>query len=478
VLAGLAGEVAAAAAGMGQEYLNATILFAAAAMLGWHNVWMARHARDLKSRLGTLGDAVTAGTRPLYVLAIVVSLAVLREGSEVVLFLYGIAASGGNSGGAMLTGGAVGVAGGIAFGAALYVGLLRVPMRYLFAVTGALILLLAAGLAAQGAGYLVQADVLPPLGTALWDTSHILSERSVVGQTLHTLVGYIARPAGVQLLFYLLTLAVIGGLMRLFRPRVAKVRAVPAVLVVAVSATALALAATLKEARAGTEVFLPYVEQGEIELEYRGQLELDGAASKNKKSKHEFEIGYGITDFWFLEAGGEFEKEPGEKLNFEAIEFENVFQITQQGQYWADFGAYFAFERADDDGKPNEIKFGPIVSKSFGRVQATLNPFFAKEVGGNAEKRLEFAYGAQVKYRLMEMFEPGIEAFGEPGEISRFDRLSDQTHRLGPVAFGEFKLGEGGRYGTIAYELGVLFGLTHGSPDQTLKWMIEYEYHF
>lgn len=213
VLAALAQEVASAAAGMGQEYLNAAILFAAAAMLGWHNTWMARHARELKARISAVGEAVTLGARPLYAVAVVVGLAVLREGSEVVLFLYGIAAAGAGEGATMLLGGGLGLAGGAAVGAALYLGLVRLPVRHLFRFTSVLILFLAAGLAAQGAGYLVQAGALPPLGPRLWDTSAILSERSIPGELLHTLIGYIARPDGVQLIAYLLTLALIGGLM-------------------------------------------------------------------------------------------------------------------------------------------------------------------------------------------------------------------------------------------------------------------------
>jgi high-affinity iron transporter len=213
VLAALAQEITMAAGGMGQEYLNATILFAAAAMLGTHNVWMARHARELKSRLSAVGQAVTQGARPLYAIAIVVGLAVLREGAEIVLFLYGIAVSAASQHGAMFAGGMFGLGGGLVIGAALYFGLVRLPVKHLFRATSGLLLLLAAGLAAQGAGYLVQAGALPPLVGTLWDTSHILSQSSVLGEILHTLVGYIARPTGIQLAFYLATLGIVGGLM-------------------------------------------------------------------------------------------------------------------------------------------------------------------------------------------------------------------------------------------------------------------------
>src|SRR5499427_8384346 len=209
-----AAEIAAAAAGIGQELLNAVILFLAVGMLGWHNVWMSRHGRELAATARQVGDAVISGARPLYVLAVVVGLAVLREGSETVLFLYGIAAGGGLSAGSLTAGGTLGLLGGVAMGAALYLGLLRIPTRLLFTVTSWMVLLLAAGMAAQAAGYLVQADLLPPLGNAIWDTSAVLTEDSVLGKALHTLIGYVARPDGIQIIFYLAALAGIWLLTR------------------------------------------------------------------------------------------------------------------------------------------------------------------------------------------------------------------------------------------------------------------------
>ncbi|MBV9014273.1 MAG: FTR1 family protein [Alphaproteobacteria bacterium] len=215
VVAGFAESLAAAMAGVGQEIFNAGILFAAVAMLGWHNIWMRRHGSQLAGAANRLGAAVRSGAQPLWALGFAVGLAVLREGSEVVLFLYGIAAAGEDSTGAMAMGGALGLAAGVAAGTGIYLGLVRIPMRHLFAVTGWLILLLAAGMASQGAAFLAQADLLPPLGSNLWDTSFLLSDQSLAGRVMHTLVGYTARPAGIQLVFYLATLLIIGTLMRL-----------------------------------------------------------------------------------------------------------------------------------------------------------------------------------------------------------------------------------------------------------------------
>ena len=215
LVAAFAGSIADAVAGVGQELLNATVLFTAVAMLAWHNIWMKQHGREMASEAADLSRAVASGSRPLYALAIVVGVALLREGSELVLFLYGIAASG--SGGEtvpMLTGGAFGLAAGVAAGAALYLGLLRIPMKHLFTVTSWLILLLAAGLASQGAAFLVQADLLPELSPMVWDTSALLADDSIAGRVLRTLIGYTAQPSGIQLVFYAGTLLTIGALMR------------------------------------------------------------------------------------------------------------------------------------------------------------------------------------------------------------------------------------------------------------------------
>jgi high-affinity iron transporter len=216
VVAVFAKALAAAASGIGQEIFNATVLFVAVVMLGWHNVWMTRHGRELASNLNSVGAAVRGGTKPLYMLAVVVMLAVLREGSELVLFLYGIATSGAGTSAELAGGFAFGLLGGVMLSLAMYVGLLRVPAKRLFTVTGWLILLLAAGMAAQGAAFLVQADILPALGDAVWDTSPLIADESLVGRLLHTLVGYTARPYGIQIGFYVATLVVLLLLMKLF----------------------------------------------------------------------------------------------------------------------------------------------------------------------------------------------------------------------------------------------------------------------
>jgi high-affinity iron transporter len=219
VVAAFAGQIADLFEGAGQELFNASILLLAVLMLTWHNVWMAGHGRAMARDMKNVGSAVAAGERPLTALSVVVGVAVLREGSEVVLFLYGIASQGGTSNLAMLSGGFLGLAAGAAISALMYFGLLAIPAHRLFSVTSGLITLLAAGMAAQAVLFIQQAGYLQFLMTAVWNTSAILPEGSLVGRLLHTLVGYTDQPNGLQLIVYVGVIVAITMLSRWERTR-------------------------------------------------------------------------------------------------------------------------------------------------------------------------------------------------------------------------------------------------------------------
>ena len=193
LVAAFAGGIAEAMSGMGQEWFNAIVLLAAVVMIGWHVVWMARHGRELSLHMKSVGSAVSAGSRPMTALLVVVALAVLREGSEVVLFGYGLLA-GGSSMASLAVGGLLGLLIGVAVGFAMYFGLLKIPMRHFFTATNGLLVLLAAGLASSAAGKLVQADALPTLvDHALGQL--VAADRRVAGRPHPAYPGRLHRPA-------------------------------------------------------------------------------------------------------------------------------------------------------------------------------------------------------------------------------------------------------------------------------------------
>jgi len=218
VLAGIggAGLVACFAAalsnafqGTGQELFTATILCLAVCMLSWHVLWMSRHAREMTQDMQALGRAVTQGQKDLLAMAIVVAIAVLREGSELVLFMYGIVISSGASTFQLSLGAVAGLGLAVAVSWVLYRGLVIIPLKNLFGVTNILVALLAAGMAGQAAAVLNAADLIPAWGDQLWDSSWLISDGSYPGRALHALVGYSARPCGVQLAAWAATLAVL-----------------------------------------------------------------------------------------------------------------------------------------------------------------------------------------------------------------------------------------------------------------------------
>ena len=462
IVAFFAQQISELAEGTGQEIFNASILLAATLMLGWHNVWMAKHGREIAAQMNSVGTAVSEGERHMSALAIVVGLAVLREGSEVVLFLNGLFA-GGTGSPEMLTGSVFGLGAGVLTSVLLYFGLMRIPMRYFFSVTGWLILLLAAGLASQAAGFLTQASHLPGLIEPLWDTSSVLSERTIVGQVLHSLVGYTSRPSGMQLLVYMATLGVIAFIMR--RTRNQKLSpAVNTTALVLVAAVVVTASVVPRPAEASHIIYTPAVEYGETEIEFRGHDNFDNDDSVDGSSKFKLDIGYGFTDRWFSEIVLEYKNPANGSGELEAIEWENIIQLTEQGQYSVDWGLLVEYKFAREPGKPDKIEAGPLMQKEFGRLLLTTNLILEKEVGSHAESGVEWEFASRLQWRRGPLFEPAIELFAEADEL-----------QLGPAFLGRTRIGDSLTF--FAYEIGLLFGLTGDTPDQTLRFIVEAEFY-
>ena len=461
-----AGSIAAAFEGVGQEILNAGILLLAVVLLAWHCVWMQRHGAQIAREMRDVGRDVSEGTRPLRVLALVVSLAVLREGSEIVLFLYGILA-GGTQPGPLLTGSTLGLVAGAAAGALLYGGLLRIPTRHLFSVTGWLIVLLAAGMAGHAAAYLVQAGVLPALLEPVWDSSNVLPEHGPLGQLLGVLVGYDDRPSAMQLLWVAATLLGIVTLMRIVnRPgeRMPRAAAVPALLV------ACALAGHTGDTRAAHVVYSPLVVKGEKAVEVRGHYDFDGSDALDGGQAYKVDLEWAPFARWLTEAVAEVEGEPGEDPEVTEVAWENVFQLTEQGQYWADVGLLAEFAHSLEDEGGNALEIGLLGQKEFGRNQARINLLFERELESGAEVEMEYRW--QYRYRLGERAEPGIEMYGSLGEWGHSRSFNDHQQQLGPALFGRIRTAGG----AFRYEAGVLFGLTDVTPGTTVRFLLEYEF--
>lgn len=198
--------------GVGQEIFNAAIMFTSVMLLSSTIIWMKKYNLELKKNLEQVGKDLLTGKKPAYILIAVVALATFREGSEIVLFTYGVMLSSKLSLITIVFSGALGAIGGLLVGFLLYIGLLKIARKHLFIVTSWMLILLAAGMAAQGAGFLIAADILPAITNQVWDSSHLISNNSFIGKILTVLIGYTPRPTGMELIFYCTVLLSVGFL--------------------------------------------------------------------------------------------------------------------------------------------------------------------------------------------------------------------------------------------------------------------------
>ena len=234
------------------------------------------------------------------------------------------------------------------------------------------------------------------------------------------------------------------------------------------------LACVTSPSYATHKVYSPHVEAGELEIEVRGHVDFDDDNDLDDAHRELFEIGYAFTDWWLTSIFLEYEKEPHGQYGHAATAWENIFELTEPGRYWLDFGLYVEYEDPAGSG-PQQLEFKGLFEKQVSRFVNTGNLIFEREVGNNASSDIEVAYAWRTKYQLRQEFQPALELYGDLGELDGLEINGDQQHQAGPVASGKFSLGN---ESSISYEFGYLFGLTDDSPDGAVKWRLEFEYEF
>ncbi len=246
-------------------------------------------------------------------------------------------------------------------------------------------------------------------------------------------------------------------------------RSLAALLVITLLMAGTAQAASIKS---------PIVHQGEAEFEVEVEATDDKDSNKAGEAEFAVAIGYGVTDFWFFEIESEWARDPGSRFKHKVLGLENRFQILPQGEYLLDVGFYAKYEFGTRKNAADELTLGPIFQHDVGDFRFTANPFLSVEVDGGTDAAPEFKYGLRAQYLLHKAFMPSVEFHGNTGEIIASKRQSEQTHQLGPVVSGSLSAAPLGLPGKFGYEIGVLFGLTDATPDQTYKAKLEYEFAF
>lgn len=219
-------------------------------------------------------------------------------------------------------------------------------------------------------------------------------------------------------------------------------------------------------------VHVPTVEYGEREIDFKAGTvkNRDGT----RASEYSLGFGWGVTPWWFTELYAKWHKEPGERHDFDAWEWENKFQLTETGKYPVDVGFLLEIERPKDRSEGYEYKWGPLLQAEFGpKVQANLNLLIEKHIRTENAGKAELGYEWQLKYRWRPELEFGAQGFGDVGPWNHWEPHSEQPHKAGPALFGQFKLGQ---KQVIKYNAAILFGLTDAAPRNTFRLQAEYEF--
>jgi len=236
---------------------------------------------------------------------------------------------------------------------------------------------------------------------------------------------------------------------------------------VALACLALAGAAGASQASADDFiVYSPHVVATQSEIELRGYQYDDSRADYHGGSAAELSLAHTFNSWWKAELYvAKYQKAPGEGEHLLGYEFENTFQLTSAGEYWADFGFLAAYEHNTRPGEPDTAEFGPLIEKTVGRYTHTVNLIWEKQLGTGAAGKYEFRYAYQGTYTLSSAFRPGIEAYGRP---------SDHAYQAGPVIAGDWRMP--GTMSEFEYRLGVVFGINARAPHRT--WLAQLEYEF
>jgi hypothetical protein len=231
-------------------------------------------------------------------------------------------------------------------------------------------------------------------------------------------------------------------------------------IVMLVSLAALAGMRAFADGAVVDKIYDPYVEELEREIEYRVIVQNDASETLDDLQIHQLAVGASWSDRWSSELYVIGARTNVDSLSVEAYELETKWQLTEQGEYWADWGLLFEIEteRSTD---ASELSTTLLVAREWGRWVTTANVGLIYEWGG-AVSEWEAALSLQGRYRLTRGFEPALEFYS-----------GQDTLALGPVFVGDIRAG--GRK-KLRWEVGVIFGLDGDSPDRTFRGLLELEF--
>ncbi len=193
-----------------EDVVEAFIVLFTSFFIIWTVSWIGSNPFGIKNGFSSISNKIVLNrtkknnNKMNYLLLILlIAFILFREGTEIILFIYGITMSQSisvldNILPIILGGGC-----GFLLGFSIYFGLLKFPVKYIFKFSSIFLILISAGLASESASILTTSGLINVLNQELWNTSWFIDTSTIFGKTFSVLTGYTARPNGLQILFYI-----------------------------------------------------------------------------------------------------------------------------------------------------------------------------------------------------------------------------------------------------------------------------------
>ena len=219
-------------------------------------------------------------------------------------------------------------------------------------------------------------------------------------------------------------------------------------------------------------IYSPIVEEGEREIDAKFGTQSPRNGDTTRQSGASIGFGYGVNSWWFTEIYGKAIWD-GNTSQFDAVEWENKFQLTETGKYPVDIGFLIELERPQNRNEGYEAKYGFLLQSEWKKWQANLSLLMQGHYTGTENQGTYFGYQGQFKYRLQPEFEVGAQIYSWLGQVNSWNTDQQQQSSVGPAIFGKTKLG---RKEAIKYNVAYLWGTTAASPRNTIRMQVEYEF--
>lgn len=231
------------------------------------------------------------------------------------------------------------------------------------------------------------------------------------------------------------------------------------------------LSAASFAASASDKVSSPNVTKDKMEFEYRGGYDLDDNAKKDHRQQNKFVVDYGVTDRIRPQMKLITDNDATKDFIISSVEASVRYQFFKPEEAWLNSAVEAVYKLSTESNKSDKAELKFLFEKKVEEMTFIANLSAEEEVGEDSTTGRAYKGALSSKYKVTDYFAPGMEIYGETGNLRSGNTFNQQRHSIGPVIYGN--LAE-----NLKYEAGYLFGWSDAAPDGRVKFILSYGMKF